>query len=206
MLVIITILALLIATLTPSILKARIMARIGVSKSRIALIDTGCEMFHEDFGYYPPSYDDTKAYFNQNIAHGKELIVLFMTGYANDDGTKGSPGNPMVEDDGKDGFGFRTVKRGKVYGPYNGTENIPTSIDRTFIDAFDNEILYYRYDTDDNEYKYRHNIGGPNDEFLNGGAGVEERGCVYYRKNFILLSTGSNGQWGTDDIMNFEKE
>ena len=202
LLVIIAIIVLLISILVPSISRVRIAAKTRVSQAHVGLINTGCEMFNEDFDNYPLSYDTSGAYFNDANSYGKKLIVLLLTGYANDTAPKGSPGSRMEDDDGKDGFGFRTVKRGRVYGPYNGTENIPTD-NKIFVDAFGNEILYYRYDTGSNQYYEAHNDDlddppdDPNQAYLNA--------CADNLTTFLLLTPGSDKSWGeSDHIRNFE--
>ncbi len=182
LLVVIIIIVLLLGILAPSIGRIRKLAKTEASQARIALIDTGCEMFHEDFDFYPPSSSGSGA------PYGKELIALYMTGYANDPDGNSMPEADLSADDGKDGFGFRTVKRGKVYGPYNGTEKIPTN-NRIFIDTFDNEIFYYRWDDNGVGYDEDHNSDDtPDQAYLDG--------CANYRKSFLLLSKGDNEKWG----------
>ena len=207
MLIIVAILILLVGILTPSINRARISAKTNTSKAHIALINTGCEMFNEDFDYYPPSSNASLA--------GKELIVVYMTGYANDRTTSTDEDNDakpvsyngatLKDDDGKDGFGFRTVKRGRVYGPYNGTENIPTD-NKIFIDAFGNEILYYRYDTGSNLYVRGHNSTDfDNDGDFDADDQAYLDACEQSLTTFLLLTPGSDKSWGeSDDIRNFE--
>ena len=163
---------------------------------------------------------------------GAELLCLLLTGYANDPETPGQPfesGSDMSEDDGNNGFGFRNEQRGKVYGPYNGAENVtvasgPNSNSRVFIDNFDNPILYYRYRndsgtmryvTDDNAGVSPASSGDPDqDDYLDPAATKQATGT------FLLLTIGPDYQWGVqghfpdgstypwedfDDMGNFEK-
>ncbi|MHC4718397.1 MAG: hypothetical protein ACYS5V_15600, partial [Planctomycetota bacterium] len=136
--------------------------------------------------------------------------------------------------DGKEGYGFRRVgvERGKVYGPYGGTEKLRIDTQdqglETFMDAFDRPILYYRCkvtrDQHGNKtYEYEDGLPGepPEDqddpeflEYLRWGPGPDPK---FHRTDFMLISKGPNGQWDafydhaeaawtdSDDITNFKR-
>ena len=132
-------------------------------------IETGCEEFKHDFGQYPPS--------------GPESIAQAMTGYQSE------------ADDGKDGLGFKTVTDGigRVYGPYGPTVDIPLGGDdnsKYFLDAFDNKIYYYRYNSGTGLYDTTDVTDGPT--YISQ--------IPQYRKNIALMSKGeksSNAAWST---------
>lgn len=195
LMVVLLIMMLLLGVLAPTVQKIHRTIMRTAALGTIHLIEGGCKQYYEDFEEYPPSTDpDDYAGWS-----GKELLVLFLTGYG--------PG------DGCEGFGFRRDKRGKVFGPYNGTENVKTkktkktSVDRpVFVDAFDEEIYYYRYD---NGYSTNDNPPPP---------GLEEAGkydaylsyAATQRREFILMTAGPDGKFEdvdtTDDITNFLEE
>ncbi len=211
-LVVVAILALLVGLLLPSINRMRDQAKIASSQANINLIAAGVDMYELDFNSLPPSEHDGATYIPD--WKGAELICLFMTGYADDKPTKGEPfdDGDFSEDDGKDGFGFRAEKRGRVYGPYNGTENINVALSnneysglhpKVFIDSFDNPILYYKYngsiyDTDDNDGVYAASIGDPDQtDYLNPMR--DHQGT----RKFLLLTAGMDGNWGVDADQHF---
>jgi type II secretory pathway pseudopilin PulG len=184
-LVVIVILMLLMGILAPAATTALTRINRSISQSYIYAIQGGLESYHNDFGAYPPSSVDDW--------HGSELVVLYLTGYADDDGD-GEP-TDMTSDDGRDGWGFRTTKRGRVYGPYNGLEKLPMTTEggrREFIDKFDQRILYYRFE---GGYTDSDNEDGPAN--LNTDYAQYETD-KYYRSDFILISPGPNTQWDND--------
>lgn len=211
LMVVLVIMMLLLAVLAPTVQKIHRTIMRTAALGTIHLIEGGCKQYYEDFEEYPPSAPSGYAGWS-----GRELLVLFLTGYGPDTGTKGEPGGNLYTDDGCEGFGFRLEKRGRVFGPYNGTENVKTkktkktSVDRpVFVDAFDEEIYYYRYD---NGYSTNDNPPPP---------GLEEAGkydaylsyAATQRKEFILMTAGPDGVFrdvdvysDTDDITNFLEE
>ena len=252
LLVIISIIVLLIGILVPALTSFQRNALRAKSFAIVNIIDGACKYYYDDFGDYPPSHIDNGVYQNWPDSgnwYGGQLIVLFLTGYAPDIETKGDPfgdndDKSILEDDGKDGFGFRLARRGKVYGPYNGTEKLDVKKDFVywdngpqnysapyafFADAFDGNILYYRFDKSSSSYHASDNIG---DEYIrrSGGNGpdpasipsidinyyAKDSSDRYYRSDFILISKGANRKMGwqnygwdppregdSDDITNF---
>ncbi|MBN1942396.1 MAG: type II secretion system protein [Phycisphaerae bacterium] len=203
-LVIVAIVLLLAGILLPAfdLIRAEIRARL--SQTHINLIAAACDMYADDFdGDYPPSTSSSNAYFTVNNDRvGKKLIVLLLTGYANNPGTKGTPGATMSDDDGKDGFGFRLVAKGKVYGPYNGTEKIPTVEDSdspVFADAFGNPVLYYRL-SEGGSFIKDHNPETIPYITENDPDSTSHPG-LYDGRNmpFLLITPGKNGDWDKDN-------
>lgn len=190
LMVVVAILALLVGIIAPSVSGYYLAARNTTTRVRIGMIDAACEMYHNDFNDYPPS-DDA----NLTGWLGSELIVLFLTGYGGDGGAAGNPEGALDDDDGKVGFGFRVAARGYVYGPYNGTERIetkrwpaPDANDRPeFIDAFDNPILYYRFD---GGYDVNDNPDGPDTQVKLDAYAKDPTGTHYSRRDFMLCSPG----------------
>lgn len=215
MLIIIAIIVLLAGILVPALDLVRQEMKAKLTQSNINLIATACDMYASDFdGEYPPSTDDNpnpnRRYFsNANNQYGKKIIVLLLTGYAGDDDDAGEPYVPgsetMSEDDGRDGFGFRTVRRGRIYGPYNGTEKIPTvegSDPPIFADAFGNPILYYLADSNFAFNKDDNDDGGNDDP-------IQEMLDQYESpsRKFLIISPGKNTSWNesgnnNDDLVN----
>jgi type II secretory pathway pseudopilin PulG len=211
--VVMLIMLLLLAVLAPTVQKIhRTIMRVK-ALTTVRLIEGGCRMYYEDFGQYPVSNDAT----NYVGWDGKELLVLFMTGYKPDLSGDGTPGaSSMAADDGKNGFGFRTENRGKVYGPYNGTQDIETKLsdnDRpVFVDAFDEEIYYYRFDSVLDTY---YTADNPTPPGLGSGSAYDDYldNAQTMRRDFILMTAGPDGIFeayddvlDTDDITNFIEE
>ena len=191
---VVLIIMLLLTILSPTIGKVRTNIRSSRTRHTINLISSGCREYEADIGHYPLN------------AHG---LVQALTG-------RGYVG----VDDGKTGYGFRRVPRGKVYGPYGGTEKLNTRVKAlelsTFMDAFGGHIYYYRYDM---ATGYTDALAGepgelpeqpaPLMDYLKGPEGK------FYRKDFVLISRGPDGDWGayyengewtdSDDIANFKQ-
>ncbi len=205
LLVVVGIIALLAGILLPSLNRFAILRDKAKTQSAINLIDGACRHYFNDFEDYPPSHDDAYGGWT-----GSELLVLFLTGYGPDTGSDGVPGADIFSDDGVDGYGFRVVQRGDVHGPYGGAEKLAVRSDPRpeFVDTFGvfgNPILYYRWDSDDSEYKSGHNTDGPGDLTLY----TQTADAAYYRSDFILISRGNNEVWdaphdmNSDDVTNF---
>jgi len=187
LLAVILIIMILLGTLLPTLAHIRVQVLVNTSQATINTLHGACMQYYAECDEYPPG---------SNLA--EEL-----TGYR--------------DDDGKAGFGWRKRKRGKVYGPYHGTEELATSKDVSsmyFYDAFNNLILYYRYgpidDEDpDSEKGYKDGSDGPADLDAYARNDKDE----FYRRDFILLSRGPDGEWEkywddghwtrSDDITNF---
>ena len=203
LLTVIAILGLLLGILALTVTSVRIRARVQKSQFIVNQLTGAIRIYHNERGEYPRS--------NEAGYTGSEWLVQALTGYR--------------DDDGKTGWGFRDteyIDRGKVFGPYNDTERIQRArtsdnpIKYEFLDAFDNPILYYRYD---DGYVAAHNPGaGPASldvTYLRGPGGE------YFRKDFVLLSPGPDGRYdqipyiqaptsawnrNCDDITNFMEQ
>jgi len=221
LLVVVSIIILLVGILVPSIGKVVQAGKNGVSQARIEMIEKACREYRVDFDEFPPS-----AAQEYSGWQGCELVVLFLQGYGPDPDPKGAPGDKLHTDDGKEGYGYRTQARGKVYGPYHGAETIPTKLPTGsnprpyFVDAYEWPICYFRFD---DGYDSEHNSGGPgngppnmgdNHELSPGYAKyIEQIGATkkyyYYRRDIALCSQGADGKWtepskgDSDDITNF---
>ncbi len=212
LLVVISIIALLVGMLLPTLNRFYLAAAKAKTRAAINLIDGACQYYFNDFKDYPPSNDNT----TYGGWTGSELLVLFLTGYAGDPTSNGAPDGNLDVDDGVEGFGFRLARRGNVYGPYNGAEKLSVhkgGNDRPeFVDTFDKPgkpILYYRWDSGDSEYKSGHNTG---DVLTNLTQYAQNADAAYYRTDFILISRGPNEQWNapkdgdSDDVTNFSNK
>lgn len=216
LMVVMLIMLLLLAVLAPTVQKIHRTVMRVTALTTVRLIEGGCRGYYEDFGEFPHS--------NNYLGwEGKELLVLFMTGYGPDLNSDGKPtddankdGLPddIYTDDGRAGLGFRTEKAGHKFGPYNGTQDIKKRLSETnsrpvFVDAFDEEIYYYRYDpTFPAEapfgYYATDNPGGPFDDHDDYNQG---------HTDFVLATAGPDGVFeayddvlDTDDITNFLEE
>jgi len=204
LLVVVAILALLVGILLPAINAAYLDTQVATSQANINMINAAIDMYRNDFdGNAPPS---TPSGDLPTDWEGAELLCLLLTGYADDPGTAGQPLEgtaDLATDDGKTGFGFRLNQRGKVYGPYNGTEQLDIAngpsggVAKVFVDAFDNPILYYQYRDNSGTWEYVPGDNtGPEQDFLDNAANV--------RRDFILVSLGAASEWG--DELDSEKQ
>lgn len=220
LLVVMAILVLLLGILVPSIMKAYEAGLAGKTRATINLLAGGCEAYNTDFGEYPNSsrvfwdeYDkdfSTASYVPN--ADGYQLLPLWLTGYA-DGGSAGymnpSTTGSLANADGKDGFGYRTAKKARPFGPYNGTEDA-TLADagsyKAFQDAFDNDIYYYSVhgSTSDSDYEdrdFHDDNPGSIDPSSSSGLDLDKA------MGFYILSPGPDGEYDptaddTDDISN----
>ena len=193
LLTVIGVLGLLLAILALTVTSVRVRARVQKTQVAINQVAGAIGLYYNDRGEYPPS-DRVGAF------TGSRRLVQALTGYR--------------DDDGQPGWGFRDMLRGKVFGPYNDTELLEM-VNYEFVDAFDNPILYYRYDRDDG-YVAAQNDNGPADlsAYLRGPGGD------YFRKDFVLISRGPDGNYNQlpyvqatsawnrdcDDITNFMEQ
>ncbi len=228
MLVIVVILILLIGIIAPAVLGVRQQAKRAASLATITLLEGAINAYRQDFeSQYAADWralpdsemldelDGTSLSASGRL-YGRHRLVWCLTGLQYADGA--------VIDDGADGYGFRTVTRGPVHGPYNGAEGVETTDPPTeaddpplaFVDAFGNEIYYYRYDPvaaandSDDGYDEDDNAGGPSDidGWLSKGS---SGGWATYRRDFVLMTPGPDGEWEpdepvTDDVTNFLEE
>ena len=206
-LIIIGIIAILVTIGVPAASRAHKLAAARGSRVTIGLISAACQAYHNDFGDYPPS--------DLNYGRrGGRLLCLLLSGYGPDPDPKGEPGVDgdgnldLVGDDGNEGFGFRLLRRGRVYR-YD-VEKLPIAGNPRafFADEFENPIFYYRYYGDPVlGYEWSENDGPKAaDDYAEKSPGK------LYRYDFILCTPGADGQWnkpsesGSDDITNFLKQ
>jgi type II secretory pathway pseudopilin PulG len=202
--IVVAIIGLLLGILIPAAVAARRLAMEMETATRIATLETAVELYRQDFGENPPSsmggWADDWA--------GAELLAILLTGYGPDEDPAGIPGDDLDTDDGKDGFGYRVRDRGPVYGPYNGTEDLDRDTNDdfeqpVFVDVWERPILYYRFTG--SGYSGGHNPRGPG----SFNAYVENDADEFYRRDYILISRGDDGEWqspsnaDSDDITNF---
>ena len=194
LLTIIAILGLLIAMLAPAVQKVRRKFKINETKVYIAQINTGVEMFMDDHrDKTPPPSDGTYpspgGAKNANPKTGAAGLVQCLLGYKSED------------DDGLDGPGFRRVRAGKSHGPYVSGDLPLTKIeneDPRFLDAFGNEILYYRWEG--NGFVSSHNTGGPDNVMAYVSNPADDGHRPHYRQDYIIISPGPDRAWAEVDI------
>ncbi len=228
LMVVIAIIGLLMAILLPALGQVQNQMRRTASTVMIRMLDSACREYHNDFGDYPPSARPAGAEDYLPNWEGKYLLPLFLTGYAPDLGQTGVPfdAGQMHEDDGKDGFGFRVAPRGRVYGPYQGADDFDMKPRAdgdprlAFVDAFGNQVFYYRFDEGAETYHAEHNDPDPFGPYAPQEPNLpdyarrpEEQGGGFFRTNFILMTKGPNQRFEalrnnpeTDDITNFRSE
>lgn len=188
MMVVLAIIAVLAVILVPSIGRALQIARANSTRANIRILGSGLNMYRNDFNNYPPSANP--GYIAGSDWTGASLLVVWM---------QGDDENLLLDEGGnskdrKSGIGYRVVRGGQVHGPY-GTADLPIIQNNQgrmmFADAWDQPILYYRYDAQNRQYYKEHNqdvIQDPNDKDINGPAYVDEVGN--YRQDFLLISPG----------------
>lgn len=189
---VIVILMILIAIGVPSIQAARKIFLTNVCYARLSVIKGACEAYRADWDEFPPSsYGAT--------TQGRQLLVQSLTGFLDQAG------------DGQDGWGARkfiegsTTKLGsKVYGPYNGAQDLPVTIsgtNRVFLDAFNNEFYYYRFVGSTGSYETTHNTGGPTNLLTL----LKKADGTYWQKDYVIMSKGPDGTWDSGYINNAKK-
>lgn len=193
LLVVIAIIAMLIGMLMPALNLYRVRMMEGTSRSIINTLDGACKFYQLDFNDFPPPSDPGSV--NNTVGnpigldYGRELLAWFLVGY--EDETK----------DRKDGFGFRVISRGKVYGPYNEAEKLNMAGDPPyFVDSFGKPVNYYRFNPsvpENQKYNAGHNPDSPSDtdlqKFAKGGDAPAN--TEYLRRDFLLMSLGSKKEW-----------
>lgn len=214
MLIVIGIIVLLIGIVAPAVSGVLKSSKIASSRAAINLLDSACRQYAADFNdAFPASrYPDTGVI----QWYGAEWLVECLTGYVRS--SESGAITDRTTDDGKNGFGFRLAQRGKVYGPYNGAENVKMESDATtnpklagghgvpvFVDRFGNPILYFRYTG--TTYNTTDNGGwSPPIAFLRSKITAPFQ---YYRTDFTLCSLGASTTWTAnkppvyDNITNF---
>jgi len=213
LMLVIFIISLLIGIGVPSIDRLRSSYTRSLSLATLNMIEKACETYRVDFKIHASADQPWKAY----PPGGNNSLVWALTGYAGDAGDDGTPGvgdDALKLDDGCAGFGFRRSKRGWVYGPYGGTEGIRTKdkrggVDchRYFVDAFDNEVFYYRFEYDINEdgeidIESARFVGGLGDDSLDPPMQEYAKNSSgdYYRRDILLCTRGPDAIWGSRDV------
>ncbi len=159
LLVVVGIIAILIAIVVPSIGHVKALAKKAAVQQQLAGLSTALENYFQEFKVFPPSevLDSSgtamPAYAgNIKIGRGSALLAEGLMGYlpAVYDGA-----GPSMTGDPTYGFrmhGTGTNASGKIYGPYGPedpkyfVDNNPAvpNTDRSFVDVFGHEILYFR--------------------------------------------------------------
>ena len=186
LLMVISIILLLMALMTPAITKALIMANVAKTKNTIALIGTGLEAFKQDFGYYPSSAGGgADALYDALIGpsgDGWPRGGLWPNGSSADAGAqKRGPyvkGDPDMASGGKFQDGFR---------PSLGVLYWRADISGTLASDIFNLADNTEYDAGTDDFYYMI-CGNPN------GTTLPMRS-----KSYILLSRGEDRKWGYRD-------
>ena len=202
--VVILIISMLLLMAVPSVNKAITQARRDSSFSIIKQLDSACLSFQVDHEFYPMSGGSFT---------GSQMLRLQLTGYGPDEGDDGVPVNggdnsdlsTLASDDGVFGLGFRKSPQGRIYGPYGSSADMDVLVigdSPVFVDAFDNEIFYYRYEP--GGYDNTHNspadsAGTDLDMSVYAQKGISSGGSVtwngLWRADFLLFSAGADGQF-----------
>jgi hypothetical protein len=211
LLTIIIILGMLISLSTPSILIVRRMAKVKLSHATYKTLGGGIELYRGDDRFTRPPPSDPSDPNNYTHLEGRFALVQFMIGYMS------------AAKDGVEGAGYRWrenntdfVRGGKVYGPYGGCDHIERGKGRAhpvFVEAFDNDILYFRFD-DEEGYIIGHNSSADPEAPSNLEQYTRDQldpNRPYYRGDYILISGGpdklfkdvTDGKPDVDDITNF---
>ncbi len=172
--IVIGIIALLIAISVPAIGHFKRAAKNSAVSEQLTGVGMALETYHDQFNVYPASslFDATNAPTTAyggaiGVGRAPAMLAEALTGYlpgmfdgAGDSGTSGT----YALYKGESAFGFRTKGNafggnatGQVYGPYaaikslvsnnpTGTNPAPAvpDSDQSFVDAYGNEILYFR--------------------------------------------------------------
>jgi type II secretory pathway pseudopilin PulG len=205
MLVIVSIIILLAGIALPTILQVRRQIAVKASQSLINNLETGCKLYRDDWGEFPPDDDqEMKAWGCPEKWNGAKMLVQCLLGYFDDLGDDGAP-DPDARDDGVDGWGFRMQANKRKVGPYVDPDRVRMQLENegnkkreglVFIDEFENKVNYTRFEGD-----------GPNDGYYKDNDGD------HFRRDFFLWTEGPDGkktsyrdEATTDDITNFLPE
>jgi len=184
MLAVMFIIAMLLAIGTPAALRYRVQARARATQTIINTLNGAIREFYREHHEYPAAGNLGECLTGHRPA-GNNLF-----GYTN------------VSGDGKDGYGYRMQRRGRVYGPWNGAEKLTRS-GENFTDSYGTEIQYYPFKPDTGAYD-----GAVNSYAKNADG-------RYYRRDYVLRSRGEDGEFAnnaagavatSDDITNFFEE
>lgn len=211
---VIGIIALLLLIGAPAAVSILNSIKVKASRVILAQVDAGLKAYKTDFEAYPPAG-----------GNGGATICRLLTGYAPDQPTDDPDRTPMspkgtsansgsysfADDDGQEGFGFRLAPKGRVFGPYGGTEDLRSSggDSARFVDKFGQPILYYLYDFGARGFISSQNTDGPS--ITTYATNSSDTGGLY-RTDYLLITCGPNGEWDTpskgdsDDITNFKED
>jgi type II secretory pathway pseudopilin PulG len=161
-LIVVGVMAVLIAISIPAIGHFKTKAKAAAVTEQLSGLGLALENYHQEFNVYPPSAildvnkNPAMAYNVIGIGRAPALLAEALTGYLPGiyDGA-GESGSFYM---GESPFGFRTkgnastgTATGKVYGPYAALKNLLSNpgtpvadSDQSFVDAYGNEILYFR--------------------------------------------------------------
>jgi type II secretory pathway pseudopilin PulG len=200
LLVVIAILAILISLLVPTLAKVRTQARVSATRTAIHVIEGGLGLYYSDHKIYPLSGPSGSVAGGSGAAN----LVWCLTGY---------------------GDGFQLVPRGKVYGPYGGTERLNVDAQKRFVDSWNRPILYYAFDSTPTRgqsptakyYGDDNNSVTPNPASqtppVDIDAYAQDAGGNYLNRRYLLLSPGPDGKYGgtanesrCDDVTNLRSE
>ncbi|MBS3734412.1 MAG: hypothetical protein KGY99_05745 [Phycisphaerae bacterium] len=183
------ILAVLMSILGPAGGRALRLVKVSTSRAHLRSIEGAVDAYAVDFRQeVPPSGDDEGHPDWVPGGSGAQRLAAYLTGYSNSDGL--------------DGWGFHVAGGKKKHGPYNGVEELPMrGSPPTFVDQFDQPVLYYRYD---GGYDSEDNHDGPSS--INDYA---RDGNQYRRSDYLLITPGIDGDFEDepdegDDITNME--
>jgi len=186
LMMVISIILLLMALMTPAITEALNMVNVVRTKNTIALIGTGLEAFKQDFGYYPPS-----------SGGGADALYDAVMGPSGD----GWPSGGLWPDGSS--AGAEAQKR----GPYVKTDPDMERGGR-FQDGFrpSLDILYWRADISGTQASNIFNLAdnteydAGTDDFYYMICGNTSGTTMPVRsKSYILLSRGKDRKWGYRD-------
>lgn len=205
LMLVVFIITLLIGIGVPSIHHIRLTYRINLSRATLSMLEEGCEMYRLDFEPKVPVEEPWKAY----PPGGNNSLVWALTGYVPDAGedkkpyNDGGSGDASTDDgaDDKRGWGFRISASGKIFGPYNSTEKVPTKnpVRPVFEDSFGNEIFYFRFEGDTNEFVGGDTLVSANNPQPSMEAYAQDKNDKYMRKDLILCTKGPDSLWGSRD-------
>ena len=194
MLAVMFIITMLLAIGVPAALRYGVQARARATQTIINTVNGAIQQFYKEHHVYPETDPDSDD----------DDLLQCLTGYrpatTDDDehyGYKDDKG------DGKDGYGYRMQPRGRVNGPWNGTEKLARSGEH-FVDSYGTVIEYHPFRIANGNYA---------DSEVNTYA--KDASGRYYRRDYVLRSKGEDGQFAdsaagavatSDDITNFFEE
>jgi len=193
LLVVVAILAILMGLLVPTLAKMRTQARVSATRTVIHAIEGGLGLYYSDHKVYPLSGPSGSVAGGSGAAN----LVWCLTGY---------------------GKGFQLVYRGEFYGPYAGTEKLKVDSNKIFVDAWNQPILYYAFDSTPTRglspgaKYYTEDNSGVTPAPADADAYAQDAGN-YLDRRYLLLSPGPDGSYRdrataarSDDVTNLRSE